>query len=349
MLERVTSTTELHHLRKLCMINSWTYAPSIHSHTQARRSRRVFGDVLVATSPKPKDSCEYLSQWIVQDDPIHKRRIIAIQGTNTLDHWKQNLRFHPQAFIDDCLQTYVHRGCYESALMLYDTLKGYVEESARLGFTHLDLTGHSIGGSIAILLKLMIHYWKIRQPLTVTAYAFGSPGVFSEGFQDEVLLDRMNIPVDTIQNITMHKDIVPKAFTCDYSILRNVLTVFPSFSHHPNLHRLRQPHVYSFVGRMLILQPPPPTSVKQRKQLMRLDGSLWHPMLPSEAPGLYRVMSDDAPTKRLAFVEKFLNEPHPIQMMIHPSDIMRYHSIDSYARAFKELRLIEHCASLWSD
>lgn len=342
MLHKITCREELCHLRKLCVINNWTYEPHVKAAIHPRRVQRACGDILVATSQS--NDAKDVPRWIVQDDLFRKRRTIAIQGSYTLEHWKQNLRFQPKAFIDNCLETYVHHGCYESALRLFDTLHPYVEEAKQLGLQRVDLTGHSIGGSIAILLKLMLHYWNVERPGQVYAYAFGSPAVFSEQDQDAWLLQRMHIPDDSIQNIAMHKDIVPKAFSCDYSIVRNVLTILPWFALHPNLNRPHLPHVYSFVGRMYILQPPirkqygKNTSKHGTRGTLQDNKEHWHSQLPYGEPGLYKLLHDPQDPQALPrFLERFMNDPHPLQVLFSKNDVIKYHSIDHYALALKEL------------
>jgi hypothetical protein len=350
-------------LRQLCLLNSWTYDPPRRVHPG--RAQRVLGHVLVDTSarraaaePRAKRSP---STWIVQDDLLRRRRLIAIQGTNSAQHWKQNLSFGPRAFLHSCLETYVHRGCYDAALQLFDILQVYVAEAHALGLREVVLTGHSIGGSIAVLLKLMLHYWKVPQPDVITAVAFGSPAIFcprpaaasspaaanhpqnqnpyDRQFNDALLLSRMSVPADSIVNVVLHRDIVPRAFSCDYSVVRDVLNILPAFAaqtHMGDPRTRRRPHVYSFMGQMHVLQPPP-TLPKDRAMLAA--GQWWHPLLPPE-PGLYAVAPGDH-----AFVERFMDDPHPLDVLL-PSpvaalkngNVMRFHSIDYYAQALKGVR-----------
>ncbi len=37
------------------------------------------------------------------------------------------------------------------------------------------------------------------------------------------LLERMGLPMGAIRNIIMHRDIVPRAFACDYSLVADLL------------------------------------------------------------------------------------------------------------------------------
>ncbi|BDA46183.1 probable phospholipase A1 PLIP3, chloroplastic [Coccomyxa sp. Obi] len=94
------------------------------------------------------------------------------------------------------------------------------------------------------------------------------------------LLERMGLPTGAIRNIIMHRDIVPRAFACDYSLVADLLArVGDGFREHGCL---QNPHgrqvMYYFLGKMLVLQPDQDhTFVK---------GEPDHPMLPM-GPGLY--------------------------------------------------------------
>ena len=40
---------------------------------------------------------------------------------------------------------------------------------------------------------------------------------------DRSLLERMGLPTGAIRNIIMHRDIVPRAFACDYKLVADIL------------------------------------------------------------------------------------------------------------------------------
>ncbi|GIL78732.1 hypothetical protein Vretimale_371 [Volvox reticuliferus] len=90
---------------------------------------------------------------------------------------------------------------------------------------------------------------------------------------------------DQVVNVIMHKDIVPRAFVCDYTAVVGVLQRWwPSFRDHHSLQDDAGPHksLYNFVGRMAVLRPS--------SDLPFVNGpaDASHPMLPNH-PGLYRV------------------------------------------------------------
>jgi len=110
----------------------------------------------------------------------------------------------------------VHRGIYETAKRLYDEVIPYIHahvdahnENARIQFT-----GHSLGGSLAMLLSLMVG---VRNAAPVSSllpvYTFGSPCIMCGGNH---LLAQLGLPCSHIRSIVMHIDIVPRTFACDY-------------------------------------------------------------------------------------------------------------------------------------
>ncbi|KAK9906702.1 hypothetical protein WJX75_006470 [Coccomyxa subellipsoidea] len=94
------------------------------------------------------------------------------------------------------------------------------------------------------------------------------------------LLERMGLPTGAIRNIIMHRDIVPRAFACDYTLVADLLArVGDGFREHGCL---QNPHgrqvMYYFLGKMLVLQPD--------TQHTFVKGEPDHPML-APGPGLY--------------------------------------------------------------
>jgi hypothetical protein len=105
------------------------------------------------------------SDWFCCDGPLSSTdatptRFFAIQGSITLDHWRINLSIDPVEFEAGALGPIrVHRGMYEAALSMYGIVLPLVQQHLA---AHPDgkiaLTGHSLGGSLAtLLLLLMVH------------------------------------------------------------------------------------------------------------------------------------------------------------------------------------------------
>jgi hypothetical protein len=114
------------------------------------------------------------------------------------------------------LDTLVHHGIYEAAKGLYEqVLPEIITHITKHGdCARIRLTGHSLGGSLAILLALM---FQIRGVVTIKfmlpVVTFGSPCMMCGG---DLLLRNLDLPRNHIQSIIMHQDIVPRAFSCDY-------------------------------------------------------------------------------------------------------------------------------------
>lgn len=247
------------------------------------------------------------TEWFVADDVSNRIRYFVIQGSDNLDHWRVNLTFDPVVFEDPALGAYVHRGVYETALVLYDRFLPLVEEhiashpSARIAFT-----GHSLGGSLGTLLMMMYLHRRVIGPENVApVYTFGAPAIFCEGGcggcggccapegrgkkqessndshngkDGEGILQKLGLSSGAVRNVMMHKDIVPRAFACDYSLVADILKrVGDSFRDHMCLSGTRK-IMFHVVGKVMVLQPD--------AALTFVGNDGYHPLLPN-SPGLY--------------------------------------------------------------
>ncbi|KAK9818157.1 hypothetical protein WJX72_007963 [[Myrmecia] bisecta] len=261
-----------------------------------------------------KDRCSSPTEWYVCDDPLTHTRYFVIQGSDNFDHWKVNLTFDPVVFEDAKLGVKVHRGVYEAALVLYDRLAPMVQEHLSSSpFAKICFTGHSLGGSLGTLLMLMYLHRGVLPPVAIApVYTFGAPAIFCEGAAGpcgesnscdldprhegrSMLLEKLGLPNGAVRNIIMHKDIVPRAFACDYALVADLLRrVGDSFKEHGCLLGPHRQSLYYFVGKMLVLQPEADHSF--------VKGDGFHPMLPAGS-GLYTlrqptVLSSVAATAR---------------------------------------------------
>lgn len=131
----------------------------------------------------------------------------------------------------------VHRGIYEAAKGMYEQfLPQIMEHLKRYGErAKLQFTGHSLGGSLSLLVHLMLLTKKIVNPSTLRpVVTFGSPFVFCGG---QKILDDLGVDENQIHCVMMHRDIVPRAFSCNYP--NHVATLLKrlsgSFRSHPCL------------------------------------------------------------------------------------------------------------------
>eukprot|EP00250_Pteridium_aquilinum_P020562 c24860_g1_i1 orf=683-3415(+) len=268
-------------------------------------------------------------EWFVCDELNTYTRMFVIQGSESLASWQANLFFEPTKF--EGLDVFVHRGIYEAANALYDEV--LPEVLAHIS-THSDLaqarfTGHSLGGSLATLLALM---FQIRGVLPSTAIlpvvTFGSPCIMCGG---DYLLQKLKLPVNHIQSVIMHRDVVPRAFACDYpdhvaEVLKRLNT---RFRDHPCLNN--QKLLYAPMGQILILQPEKNVAPS-------------HPLLP-DGRGLYVLRhpingSDVENATELRGAQRaFLNMPHPLDILSDPGAygfdgaVSRDHDPRSYSKA----------------
>ncbi|KAG1664312.1 hypothetical protein FOA52_005710 [Chlamydomonas sp. UWO 241] len=118
------------------------------------------------------------------------------------------------------------------------------------------------------------------------------------------LLERLGIPESKLVNVMMHRDVVPRAFVCDYNSVAGLLQRWmPSFKDHSSLCDQRRgghhKHLYNFLGRTAVLKP------RDDAEFVRGDNA--HAMLP-DAPGLYLLAE---PPQRQAQAARLPASPAP--------------------------------------
>ncbi|KXZ51423.1 hypothetical protein GPECTOR_12g385 [Gonium pectorale] len=97
------------------------------------------------------------------------------------------------------------------------------------------------------------------------------------------LLASLGLSEDQVVNVIMHKDIVPRAFVCDYTAVAGVLhRWWPSLVELQGAKGTPHKSLYNFVGRVAVVRPTPDLPFVNGPS----DAS--HPMLPNH-PALYRV------------------------------------------------------------
>ncbi|XP_071718809.1 phospholipase A1 PLIP2, chloroplastic-like [Rutidosis leptorrhynchoides] len=271
-------------------------------------------------------------EWFVCDDDESMTRYFVIQGSESLASWQANLLFEPIQF--EGLDVIVHRGIYEAAKGIYEQMlpevQAYFErygDRAKFRFT-----GHSLGGSLSLLVNLML---LIRQQVPLSSLlpviTFGAPSVMCGG---DRLLHKLGLPRSHLQAITMHRDIVPRAFSCRYPtrVADLLKAVNGNFRNHPCLNS--QNLLYAPMGEFLILQPDSKFSPS-------------HDLLPSGS-GLYVLTSPISDTVKAekeirAAQSVFLNTPHPLEILSDRAAygstgaIQRDHDMESYLKSVKSV------------
>lgn len=133
----------------------------------------------------------------------------------------------------------VHRGIYEAAKGIYEQFMPEIlshlsrhGERARLRFT-----GHSLGGSLSLLVHLMLlARGVVPSSALLPVVTFGSPFVFCGGRR---VLDVLGLDEGQVRCVMMHRDIVPRAFSCSYPdyVAQLLKRVNRSFRTHPCLNK----------------------------------------------------------------------------------------------------------------
>ncbi|GAB4841749.1 hypothetical protein Ancab_022471 [Ancistrocladus abbreviatus] len=285
--------------------------------------KQAVADDLNSISSSP---CE----WYICDDDQSATRFFVIQGSETLASWQANLLFEPIQF--EGLDVFVHRGIYEAAKGMYQQMlpEVHAHMKARGRHAKFRFTGHSLGGSLSLLLNLMLLIrGEVPPSSLLPIITFGSPCVMCGG---DDLLRRLRLPKSHVRAITMHRDIVPRAFSCNYPghVAELLKALNGNFRNHPCLNN--QKLLYAPMGDLIILQPDASFSPQ-------------HDLLPSGS-GLYLLSSaaadaEEAEKQVQAAKNVFLNTPHPLEILSDRSaygnggSIQRDHDMNSYLKCVR--------------
>ncbi|CAN0888921.1 Phospholipase A1 PLIP2, chloroplastic [Linum grandiflorum] len=277
-------------------------------------------------------TCSSPCEWFICDDD-QRTRYIVIQGSESLESWQANLLFEPIEF--EGLGVPVHRGIYEAAKGIYEQmlpeirahLKSYGKRAT------FRFTGHSLGGSLSVLINLML---LVRDEVPASSLlpviTFGSPSIMCGGDQ---LLRKLGLPRNHVQAITMHRDIVPRAFSCNYPshVAELLKAVNSNFRNHPCLSN--QSILYAPMGELVILQPDAKFSPQ-------------HHLLPSGSGLFFLTSNDDDDNKLLRAAQStFMNSPHPLEILSDRSAygsegaIQRDHDMHSYLKSVRNVIRLE--------
>ncbi|CAI9105490.1 OLC1v1004420C1 [Oldenlandia corymbosa var. corymbosa] len=153
-------------------------------------------------------------EWFICDDDQNATRFFVIQGSESMSSWQANLLFEPVKF--EGFDVLVHRGIYEAAKGIYEQMLPEVRSHLKSHGKRASLrfTGHSLGGSLSLLINLMLLIrGEVPSSSLLPVITFGAPTVMCGG---DTLLEKLGLPRSHVKAITMHRDIVPRAFSCNY-------------------------------------------------------------------------------------------------------------------------------------
>ena len=324
------------------------------------------------------DPCE----WIVADHPSKPVRYIVLQGSDSLDHWVTNLSFEPVDFEGEDLNVKIHVGIYKAAEKLIEQLFPAMEEHMR---EHGDkarfvFCGHSLGGAIAsALVMMLVHRQQLKVAQVEAIYTYGCPAFICENCScncksgectctggNTRLLERLNIPSSLFKHLCMHRDIVPRAFACDYTLIKNIMTQMDTYKNYGCLKGSKEmcymPSLYRHVGDVYFIQPDteflqfarpegdspmlpgghgiwkmvePPRSLKLAMNTMnKISRSLQNEWAFGDDLELYNYASDVDHA-----IGEIMNNPHPLEILKdtnaygHEGGVSRFHKPKNYTRA----------------
>ncbi|KAJ8748526.1 hypothetical protein K2173_003425 [Erythroxylum novogranatense] len=274
-------------------------------------------------------------EWLVCDDYSTCTRYFVIHGSDSLASWQANLFFEPAKF--EGTEALVHRGIYEAAKGIYEQfMPNIIEHLIQYGeCAKLQFTGHSLGGSLSLLVSLMLLSRKLVKPLALRpVVTFGSPFIFCSG---QHILNDLGLDENHVHSVMMHRDIVPRAFSCNYPkhVAMLLKRLNGTFRSHPCL--IKNKLLYKPIGKLFILQADEKSSPP-------------HPLLP-QGNALYAFINAQSGNYASA-LKTFLNCPHPLETLSDPTaygsegTILRDHDSSNYLKAVngvlrKNTRLFE--------
>ncbi|MCL7034812.1 hypothetical protein MKW94_003908 [Papaver nudicaule] len=249
----------------------------------------------------------------------------------SLASWQANLFFEPTKFEET--DVLVHRGIYEAAKGIYEQFMPEILNHLR---TYGDLAkvrfiGHSLGGSLSLLVNLMLLSRGVLESSTLLpVVTFGSPSIFCGGHR---ILEELGLDENHVHSVMMHRDIVPRAFSCNYPnhVAQVLKRLNGTFRSHPCLSRNKM--LYTPLGQLFILQPDEKLSPS-------------HPLLP---PGgaLYALDKTQCGSHLgiKSALKAFLNSPHPLETLSDltaygsEGTILRDHDSSNYLKAMNGVLL----------
>ena len=187
----------------------------------------------------------------------------------------------------------------------------------------------------------------------------------SAGAATAGVLQRLGLPDAAVRNVIMARDIVPRAFACDYSLVADILRSWgPSWREHDCLNWRSRKQMFVHVGRAVVLQPDAALKFAQEPPLPLLPpgGGAYELAPPTLAARMRAAQARRAAARagrplarEAACVDEALaalmDNPHPLETLADPGAyldaglISRMHNPDNYCRALGRLLAVSRRAA----
>lgn len=220
---RRCTVTEIDTLIQACWLSRLVYdLPSSPESFTDELQRQTGGCLIASSIGAPYTEQGPLLGWLATDCLVQgeRTRIIAIRGSAELSDWVLNLDFEPVPF-EPQLQSrtnpvLAHRGFYRAARALLQdaALKKAVAEAVAQG-QKVAFTGHSLGGSAAMLLAVLtVLHGFVPPQLLRGVWTFGAAEALC--VRARHMMRRCGIERHHIVNVVNLHDAVPRLTCCAY-------------------------------------------------------------------------------------------------------------------------------------
>lgn len=153
--------------------------------------RRQFPDTIVVKNVEQIDVV-----YFIETDPVHKTQTLTVRGTaNRLNLWQDLEVF---LVLDSLLGHMLHKGFRDDALKVLDDAKPHLKKDHSIR-----VTGHSLGGAIAMIMAVRIYREGYNVERLVT---FGQPKVTDEKGNSQYL---QNPDYKRITRVVREHDPIP--------------------------------------------------------------------------------------------------------------------------------------------
>lgn len=107
---------------------------------------------------------------------FENKNVLVFRGTDSIQDWIYNLNIIPE----NTMIGTVHKGFHDSFKLAWSNFLSKPEILNILISKDLYITGHSFGGTLAMLSAYVFRALKVDENIEMTVYTFGSPKVFME-------------------------------------------------------------------------------------------------------------------------------------------------------------------------